>query len=98
MQLLKKGMPATEKYQHSTIAVMNPGASEKGIRTVLRAGSGGGVNIPVTEFPSIDIQPDGRVLLTVNDGVSPEVRAYHSTLAQLQAGKPKWQKLFDRED
>jgi prolyl oligopeptidase len=98
MQLLKKGMPATEKYQHSTLAVMKPGASEKEIRTVLRAGSGGAVNIPATEFPFIDIQPDGRVLLTVNDGVSPDFRGYHTTLAQLQAGKPNWRKLFDRED
>ena len=32
------------------------------------------------------------------DGVSPEFRAHHSTLAQLRAGKPQWQKLFDRED
>jgi prolyl oligopeptidase len=98
MQLLKKGMPPTEKYQHSTVVVMKPGAREQGIRTVLRAGSGGEVNIPATEFPSIDIQPDGRVLLTVNDGVSPDFRAYHTTLAQLKAGKPKWRKLFDRED
>ncbi len=98
MQLLKKGMPANQKYQHSTLAVMKPGDGERGIHTVLRAGSGVDVNIPVTEFPFFDIQPDGRVLLIVMDGVSPDFRAYHTTLAQLQAGKPKWRKLFDRED
>lgn len=98
MQLLKKGMPATQKYQHSMLAVMKPGAGENGIRTVLRAGAGGEVNIPATQFPFLDVQPDGRALLIVMDGVSPDFRAYHTTLAQLQAGKPKWRKLFDRED
>lgn len=98
MQLLKKGMPATEKFQHSSLVLMKPGAGERGIRTVLRAGAGGEVNIPATEFPFADVQPDGRVLLSVADGVSPDFRAYHTTLAQLQAGKPRWRKLFDRED
>ncbi len=28
----------------------------------------------------------------------PEIGAYHTTLAQLRAGKPAWQKLFGRED
>ena len=98
MQLMKKGMPATDKYQRSMAVVMKPGAPESSIRTVLTAGQAGEVNIPATEFGFIDVRPDGRVLAQVIDGVSPEFRAYHSTLAQLRAGKPQWQKLFDRED
>ena len=95
-QALKPGMPATDKYQRTTAAVMSPGGSEKSIRTVLTAGVD--LGIPITEFPLIDVQPDGRVLAYVNDGVSPDVRAWHTTLAALRAGKPAWKKLVDRED
>jgi prolyl oligopeptidase len=98
MQELKKGMPPTDKYQRSMAVVMKPGSYEKGIRTVLRAGQAGEVHIPATEFPIIDVQRDGRVVVTVTDGVSPDFRAYHTTLEELNSGKPSWQKLFDRED
>ena len=101
MQPLTKGMPATDKYQRSMVVVMRPGrsgAGEAGIRTVLRAGEPGVVAVSATEFPAIDVQPDGRVIAQVFDGVSPEIGAYHTTLAQLRAGKPAWQKLFGRED
>ncbi len=101
LQPLTKGMPATDKYQRSMVIVMRPGrsgAGEAGIRTVLRAGEPGVVAVSATEFPAIDVQPDGRVIAQVFDGVSPEIGAYHTTLAQLRAGKPAWQKLFGRED
>ena len=104
MQPLKKGMPATDKYQRSMVVVMRPGrpgrpgSGEAGIRTVLRAGEPGVVAVAATEFPAIDVQPDGRVVAQVFDGVAPEIGAYHTTLAQLRAGKPAWQKLFGRED
>ena len=98
MQPLKKGMPATDKYQRSMVVVMMPGSGEAGIRTVLRAGEPGVVEVTATEFPAIDVQPDGRVVVQVFDGVSPEIGAYHSTLAQLRAGKPAWKKLFGRDD
>ena len=98
MQELKKGMPRTDKYQRSVAAVMKPGGGEKDIRVLLRAGDKGEVEIPVTEFGFIDVQPDGRVLALVMDGVSPDFRAYHTTLAALRAGKPDWTKLFDRDD
>ena len=98
MQELKKGMPATDKYQRSAAVVMTPGGNEKSIRTVIRAGDAGEVKVPVTEFPILDVQPDGRVIATVVDGVSPNFRAYHSTLAQLRAGKPGWKMLFDTDD
>lgn len=98
MQELAKGMPPTDKYQRSMAVVMKPGSGEKGVRTVLRAGQAGEVNIPATEFPLIDVQRDGRVVAIVTDGVSPDFRAYHTTLEKLGSGKPSWQKLFDRED
>ncbi|MDP2008091.1 MAG: prolyl oligopeptidase family serine peptidase [Rubrivivax sp.] len=98
MQALKKGAPATDKYQRSTVGLMKPGAGEKGIRTVLRAGDPGEVAMPATEFPIVQVLPDGRVIATAVDGVSPEFGAWHSTLAALQTGKPAWQKLFGKED
>ncbi|MDP1900742.1 MAG: prolyl oligopeptidase family serine peptidase [Rubrivivax sp.] len=98
MQAMLKGMAPTEMFQRSMVVRMKPGSGEGGLRTVLRAGDPGEVHIPATEFPVIDVQPDGRVLAVVSDGVSPEVRAYHSTLAELRAGKPAWRQLFDRDD
>lgn len=96
MQALAKGAPATDKYQRSSVVVMKPGAGEAGIRTVLTAGVD--LGIPVTEFPIVDVLPDGRVVATAVDGVSPDFAAWHSTLAALRAGKPEWQKLCTRED
>lgn len=98
LQELKEGMAATEKYQRSRAVVMVPGGGEQSIRTILEAGAKGEVKIPATEFAAIDVQPDGRVIAMIIDGVSPQFRAYHSTLAKLRAGKPGWQQLFDSDD
>ena len=51
-------MPRTDKYQRSATVVMKPGDSEDKLRPVLTAGKD--LNIPVTEFPLVDVQPDGR--------------------------------------
>ena len=96
MQLTKAGQPATEKYQHSVAVVMKPGGSEASIRTVLRAGVD--LGSAATEFAFVDVQPDGRVLGLVIDGVSPDTQVWHSTLAALRAGRPQWKKLFGREE
>jgi len=96
MQAMKPGQPATDKYQRSEAVVMKPGGSESSIRTVLRAGVD--LGSAVTEFAFVDVQPDGRVLGLVADGVSPDTQVWHSTLAALRAGKPQWKKLFGREE
>lgn len=96
MQALPKGAPATDKYQRSSAVAITPGAGEAGIRTLLTAGRD--LGIPATEFPLIEVQPDGRVVALVVDGVSPDFSAWHSTLAQLRAGRPEWQPLVRRED
>lgn len=93
----KPGAPATDRYLRSTVGLMRPGAGEKGIRTVLRAGSAGAVVMPATEFPIVQVLPDGRVIARATDGVSPEFAAWHSTLAALRAGKPAWKKLFGKD-
>lgn len=96
MQKLEAGMPPTEKYQASSAVAMKPGSGEEGIRTLLTAGKD--LGIPRTEFPFVGIHPDGRAVAYVYDGVSPDFAAWHSTLAQLRAGKPDWKPLFTRED
>jgi prolyl oligopeptidase len=98
MQALKKGAPATDKYQRSMVCVMPAGGSERSIRVVLRAGDKAPVEIPATEFPLIEILPDGRAIATVVDGVSPEFSAWHSTEAALRAGRPAWKPLCTRAD
>jgi prolyl oligopeptidase len=96
LQELKADMPATDKYQRSSVVAMKPGAAEKDLRSVLRAGDD--LAIPATEFPALEVQPDGRVLAVVTDGVSPDFRALHTTLAELRGGKPEWKPLVERED
>ena len=98
MQALQPGQPATDTFQRSSAVVMAPGGSEDSIRTVLRAGDPGPVQVAITEFAFIEALPSGRVLAIVTDGVSPEIGVWHSTLAQLRDGKPDWQKLCDRTD
>jgi prolyl oligopeptidase len=98
MQALKKGAPPTDKYQRSTACVMPAGGRESSIKVLLRAGDKGGVEIPATEFPFIEILPDGRAIATVFDGVSPEFAAWHSTEAALKAGRPAWKRLFTKAD
>ncbi|MEO6407838.1 MAG: prolyl oligopeptidase family serine peptidase, partial [Burkholderiaceae bacterium] len=88
--------PGTERYQRSEAVVMRPGAPVSAVRTVLRAGRD--LGIPPTEFPLIDVRPDGRVIARVEDGVSPDFAAWHTTLAQLRAGRPDWQPLVTRAD
>ena len=96
MQALAKGAPPTDKYQRSSVVVMKLGASEAGIRLVLTAGVD--LGIPATEFPLLEVLPDGRVVATAVDGVSPDFAAWHTTLAALRARKPEWQKLVGRDD
>lgn len=95
MQALKPGMPATDKYQRSSAVFLPLGGDEAQIRTVLTAGVD--LGIPATEFPFVDVLPDGRVIAYAIDGVSPDFRAWHTTLAALRAGRPGWTPLVDRE-
>ena len=96
MQRLDPDMPATEKFQRSSAVAMKPGSTEDGVRTLLTAGKD--LGIPPTEFPFLSIQPDGRAIAYVIDGVSPDFSAWHSTLAKLRAGAPDWRPLVRRED
>ena len=90
MQVLKKGAPPTDKYQRSMACVMPAGGRERSIRVLLRAGDKGPIQVPATEFPFIEIMPDGRAIASAMDGVSSEFSAWHSTEAAVQAGRPAW--------
>jgi prolyl oligopeptidase len=98
MQALAKGAPPTDKYQRSMACTMPVGGAERSIRVLLRAGDTAPIDISATEFPFLEILPDGRAIATVMDGVSPEFSAWHSTEAAVRAGRPAWKKLFGRED
>ncbi len=98
MQALKKGAPPTDKYQRSTACVMPAGGPESSIKVLLRAGDKTPIDLPATEFPFIEILPDGRAIASVLDGVSPEFSAWHSTEAAIRAGRPAWKKLFGKAD
>jgi prolyl oligopeptidase len=98
MQALAKDAPPTDKYQRSMVCLMPAGGAETTIRVLVRAGDKNALNIPATEFPFIEILPDGRATLSVIDGVSPEFAAWHSTEAAVRAGRPAWRKLCGKED
>ena len=96
MQALGPDAKPTDKYQASSAVVMKPGASEAEVRVLLTAGRD--LGIPATEFPLIEVMPDGRVLANVVDGVSPDFAAWHTTLARLRSGQPGWTPLVTRDD
>jgi prolyl oligopeptidase len=101
LQALTRGMPETEKYQRSAIVALRPGGDAASLRTVLTAGDAASARTPAfprSEFPFLDVQPDGRVLLFVVDGVSPMFRAWHTRLEALRAGRPGWKPLVDMAD
>ena len=78
MQALKKGAPPTDKYQRSMACVMPAGGRERSIRVLLRAGDKGPIQVPATEFPFIEIMPDGRAIASAMDGVSSDCLLYTS--------------------
>jgi prolyl oligopeptidase len=96
LQALGKDLPEVEKYQRSMVVFMKPGATEAGLRTVVRAGHDLGIG--AAESPLVEVQPDGRALLLAKDGDANELAVWHSTAAALLAGKPDWQKLAGYED
>ncbi len=96
LQALPAGAPPTDTYQRSSMVVMPPGGDEASIRTVLTAGTD--LGIPATEFPLMEVLPDGRVIASAVDGVSPDFAAWHTTLAALRSGKPDWRPLVTRAD
>jgi len=90
------GASPAVKYQYSALVMMPPGGTEADLRTVVTAGVD--LDIPPTEFPSMEIAPDGRVLLYASDSVSPDFAAWHSTLDAVLAGRPAWRPLVTRAD
>ncbi len=100
LQPMSKGMPATEKYQRSLTVFMKPGGNEASardnIRTIVRAGQD--LRIGPVETAFVEVQPDGRALLVASDGVSNELKVWHSTAAAVLAGKADWQPLAGSED
>ncbi len=96
MQALSKGMPETEKYRHSLTVFMKPGGSEASIRTIVRAGQDLGIG--AAESALVQVQPDGRALLLASDGVSNELKVWHSSASAVLAGQADWQLLAGSED
>ena len=93
-QALRRGMPAAERDLRASLVVLRPG--EGRLRTIVRAGRDLGLG--PAEVPTLEIEPDGRVLLLASDGVSTVLRGWTSTLAALRAGRPAWRRLFDADD
>jgi len=96
LQAMQPGMAQVERFQRSMVVALTPGDGEKGLRVVLQAGRD--LDMPPTQNPALSVAPDGRVLALAIDGVRNEFAAWHSTLAAVRAGQPRWQKLFAFDD
>lgn len=96
LQALKKGMPATQKYQRSRVVRMVPGQLPGS--AVFGLGVFGMAMKP-TEMPFVQFTHDGRWAIgTVLNGVQREVMIYVASLDAAEGPALRWKKLVDYED
>jgi len=97
LQVLKKGTPATQKYQRSRVTRMVPGQLPGS--AVFGLGVYGMAMKP-TEMPFVQFTHDGRWAIgTVLNGVQREVMIYVASLDPAEASAPlRWKKLVDYAD
>jgi prolyl oligopeptidase len=98
LQLLKAGMPETEKYQRSQVLMLRRGADVAQAVPVFGLGVAG-VDIGPAEIPFAGITHDGRwVLGYVFNGTQREIGLFVAPAPGVLAGKPKWQRVIHPSD
>lgn len=94
---LKPGAPEIQKYQNSRLMAHRVGTPAAALVPVLTSRTPG-IRLSPEEIPALSLTADGRhALAAIINGVQREQRLYVADAAGLQAGRPQWRLLFDRD-
>ena len=98
LQPLRKGMPETQKYQHSQTLLLQPGQAVARARPVFGT-TVKGVDIGPAELPFVSLSHDGRWALgyAIN-GTQREIGLFVAPQAGVRAGKPAWKRVLSAAD
>lgn len=98
LQALRKGMPETQKYQHSQVLAMKVGQPVATARPVFGTAVKG-LGIGAAELPFVQLTADGRWALgfAIN-GTQRELGLFMAPQRTLLAGKPQWKRLLGAAD
>ena len=98
LQALRKGMPETQKYQHSQMLAMKVGQPVTNARPVFGTALKG-LGIGAAEAPFVQLTADGRWALgfAIN-GTQRELGLFLAPQHTLLAGKPKWKRVLSATD
>jgi prolyl oligopeptidase len=98
LQLMKKGMPETEKYQRSLVWRM-PLAGGMTKATAVFGMGVGGASLAAPELPFTTVTPDGsHAFGIVINGTQREWGIYRADGKAYLAGKPQWKRLASYSD
>ena len=98
LQALRRGMPETQKYQHSQALVMKVGQPVATARPVFGTAIKG-IGIGAAELPFVQLTADGRWALgfAIN-GTQRELGLFLAPQPGVLAGKPKWKRILSAAD
>ncbi len=98
LQALKKGMPALEKFQRSSVLALRVGANQPTPKPVFGMGLPG-VRMTPAEIPFVGLSADGKWAFGyVINGVQREQAVYFAPQTDVLAGRANWQRLVDYSD
>jgi prolyl oligopeptidase len=98
LQMMKKGMPETEKYQRSLVWRMPVAGGVTKATPVFGMGVGG-AKLTGPEIPFTSVTPDGRYAFgIVINGTQREWGLYTADGKAFLAGKPKWARFANYSD
>ena len=98
LKALRKGAPATDKYQNSQVLMLRAGQPVSAARTVFGKGVKG-VDIGAAELPFVGFSHDGQWAFGyVFNGTQREMGLFVAPQAGLLAGKPVWKRVLGASD
>jgi prolyl oligopeptidase len=98
LQALRKGMPQTQKYQHSQTYLLRIGSPPASARPVFGTAIKG-LAIGPAELPFVNLTHDGRWAIgTVSNGTQRELGLFLAPQSSVLAGKPQWKRIVSAAD
>ena len=98
LQALRKGMPETQKYQHSQVLVMKVGQPVSAARPVFGTAIKG-LDVGAAESPFVTLSHDGRWAFGIAyNGTQRELGVFVASQRGVLEGQPRWKRLLAAAD